>query len=155
MNEIKVITELCAEDRARLDKTNELLAAFIYIVETKLDERRANKCTSSCNTCSTKCGEPDELTKKLQEALNTAQEAPKENTPSTNPPIEEKPTEEAETKPTKVISRAELGAKVREMMTKGYKEQTKAIVKEYAPTVPGVPEDKVTECYERLVALEG
>lgn len=150
MNEIKVITELCAEDRARLDKTNELLAGFIYIVETKLNQYLSNKCA-----CTHKHEDPDELTKKLQEAINSAQEAPEENTPSTNQTKEETPTEAENAKPEKVISRAELGAKVRELMTGGYKEQTKAIVKEYAPTVPGVPEDKVTECYNRLVALEG
>lgn len=144
MNEIKVITELCAEDRARIDKTNELLATLI---ELNLVKSLADKCLTAT--------EPDELTKKLQEAVNNAQDTPKENTPPTNPIKEEKPTQTEETKPTKAVSRTELGAKVREMMTKGFKEETKAIVKEYAPTVPGVPDDKVSECYERLVALEG
>ena len=97
----------------------------------------------------------DDIFKKLQEAVNNAQDAPKENTPTTNQVKEETPTQTEETKPTKAVSRTELGAKVREMMTKGFKEETKAIVKEYAPTVPGVPDDKVSECYERLVALEG
>lgn len=148
MNEIKVTTELCAEDRARLDKTNELLAT---IIELELCKAIADKCVNAKDVSE----EPDELTKKLQEAVNSAQDATEENTPTTNPPIEETPTEAENAKPEKVISRAELGAKVRELMTGGYKEQTKAIVKEYAPTVPGVPEDKVTECYNRLVALEG
>jgi hypothetical protein len=148
MNEIKVTTELCAEDRARLDKTNELLAT---IIELELCKAIADKCINAKDVSE----EPDELTKKLQEAVNSAQDATEENTPTTNPQIEEKHTEAENAKPEKVISRAELGAKVRELMTGGYKEQTKAIVKEYAPTVPGVPEDKVTECYNRLVALEG
>ena len=147
-NHITVTTELCAEDRARIDKTNELLAT---IIELELCKAIADKCVNAKDVSE----EPDELTKKLQEAVNSAQDATEENTPTTNPPKEETPTEAENAKPEKVISRAELGAKVRELMTGGYKEQTKAIVKEYAPTVPGVPEDKVTECYNRLVALEG
>lgn len=147
-NHITVITELCAEDRARIDKTNELLTAFKYLIETKLDKYLADqKPTLTLHQ--------DDITKKLQEAVNNAQDAPKENTPTTNQVKEETPTQTEETKPTKAVSRTELGAKVREMMTKGFKEETKAIVKEYAPTVPGVPDDKVSECYERLVALEG
>ncbi len=148
MNEIKVITELCAEDRARLDKTNELLAT---IIELELCKAIADKCVNAKDVSE----EPDELTKKLQEAVKTTLDEPKENTPTTNQVKEETPTQTEEAKPTKVISRTELGAKVREMMTRGFKEETKAIVKEYASTVPGVPEDKVTECYNRLVALEG
>ena len=148
-NHITVITELCAEDRARIDKTNELLTAFNYLIETKLDKYLAGQCH-----CASKPTEPDELTKKLLEAVKITPEELREDTPTTNPIKEETPTQAEETKPTKAISRTELGAKVREMMTKGFKEETKAIVKEYAPTVPGVPDDKVSECYERLVALE-
>ena len=39
-------------------------------------------------------------------------------------------------------------------MTKGLREQVKAVIQSYAPTVPGVPGDKLNECYEKLVALE-
>ena len=53
----------------------------------------------------------------------------------------------------KTVSRADLRAKVIELSAKGLKEQTKDIVRAYAQTVTDVPEDKVTECYEKLVAL--
>ena len=140
MNEIKVITELCAEDRARIDKTNDLLITLIDIIVVK---SIADKCVEAPQPTV-----PDELTQKLLEAVKITPEELREDTPTNTPSKEE-------TKPTKAVSRTELGAKVREMMTKGFKEETKAIVKEYAPTVPGVPDDKVSECYERLVALEG
>lgn len=138
-----ITIELCAEDRARLDRLAEALE----------------------KSCSVKTVEQtdDPVEKALKAALDRASKAPEsraettdEQTPTTTPQTEEKPTRE-ETEPTapiKNVTRAELGAKVREMMTKGFKEQTKEIVKSYAPTVPGVPEDKVAECYARLVALE-
>lgn len=138
-----ITIELCAEDRARLDRLAEALE----------------------KSCSTKTVEQtdDPVEKALKAALDRASKAPEshaetaeEQTPTTTPQTEEKPTRE-ETEPTapiKTVTRAELGTKVREMMTKGFKEQTKEIVKSYAPTVPGVPEDKVAECYARLVALE-
>lgn len=138
-----ITIELCAEDRARLDRLAEALE----------------------KSCSVKTVEQtdDPVEKALKAALDRASKAPEsraetteEQTPTNTPQTDEKPTRE-ETEPTapiKTVTRAELGAKVREMMTKGFKEQTKEIVKSYAPTVPGVPEDKVAECYAKLVALE-
>lgn len=157
-----ITIELSTEDRERLDRIADHLAVLVdkaqiiirngYAPTPKAEEPTqddiAQALTKVLNEAQTKKEEATEPPK-------NAQEEPKENTPSTNPSIEETPTQATQTKPEKVISRAELGAKVRELMTNGYKEQTKAIVKEYAPTVPGVPEDKVTECYYRLVALEG
>ena len=72
-------------------------------------------------------------------------------------PVAEEATEEAEpitSEPVKTVDRAELRAKVIELSAKGFKEQTKEIVRAYAQTVTSVPEDKVAECYEKLVALE-
>ena len=139
-----ITIELCAEDRARLDRIADRLEAQIALAQYIIDNG---------TVAPTKKDEPKEAV----EAEKTTQDATEETTPTITPQVEEKPTAEEPTKaaPTKTVSRAELGAKVREMMTKGFKEETKAIVKDYAPTVPGVPEDKVTECYERLAALEG
>lgn len=69
------------------------------------------------------------------------------------PQTEAKPPSE-EPKPTKTVDRAELRAKVIELSAKGFKEQTRDIVRAYAQTVTTVPEDKLGECYEKLVALE-
>lgn len=154
-----ITIELCAEDRARLDRLAEAL------------ERKA------CNTCVTAALEykeavlaeakADPIQKKLAETLAKASEpveAPKNateeaetSTQATTPQEEETPThEELADEPTvRTVDRAELRAKVIELSAKGLKEQTRDIVKSYAPTVKDVPEDKVTECYDRLVALEG
>ena len=158
-----ITIELCAEDRARLDRVANLMEAQITLTQFIIDNAGEKP----------KPTEQDEDIKKIAtealakvapifdegtEAEKTAQDATEKTTPTVTPQTEETPTVKEEPKPTeakRVVSRTELGAKVREMMTKGFKEETKAIVKDYAPTVPGVPEDKVTECYERLSALEG
>ena len=139
-----ITIELCAEDRARLDRLAEAL-------------EKSCKVPTVTQTF-------DPVEQALKAALDRASKATEshaetteEQTPTITPQTEEKPTrEEPEpTAPIQTVTRAELGAKVREMMTNGFKEQTKEIVKLYAPTVPGVPDDKVAECYAKLVALEG
>ena len=69
--------------------------------------------------------------------------------------VNEEPVKEEPVKPTtKTVDRAELRAKVIELSAKGLKEQTRDVVRAYAATVTTVPEDKLAECYEKLVALE-
>lgn len=153
-----ITIELCAEDRARLDRLAEAL------------ERKAcDKCvtTSMAYVKATTEPEQDEIQQKLAETLakagesveppKNATETAEDSTPSTTPPDEEKPTqkEPTEVESTKTVGRAELRAKVIELSAKGLKEQTREIVRSYAQTVNDVPKDKVTECYEKLVALEG
>ena len=157
-----ITIELCAEDRARLDGISARLDALAtqtqFLIEQLFDKPK-------------KAEPEDDIRKALEAAINNskptfeevaeATKNPTEQAEETTPPItpikEENPTvkETADPTPTKAVTRAELGTKVRELMTKGFKEETKAIVREYAATVPAVPEDKVAECYNRLVALEG
>lgn len=155
-----ITIELCAEDRARLDR----LAAA-------LEKRTCDKCVAAAlqwqKACTEQPAEADPIQQKLAETLakaNDAVEAPKNTTeaaeaptPATTPAEEEKPTEEAPAAPapTKTVSRAELRAKFIELSAKGLKPQATDIVKSYAQTIPAVPEDKVAECYGKLVALEG
>ena len=113
----KIVIELCAEDRARLDRLAEAL------------ERKA------CEPCAT-----------------PVVEEPKPNTEPQASPSEEVPIQ---SEPTKTVARTDLRAKVIELSAKGFKEQTRDIVRAYAPTVTAVPEDKLAECYDKLVALEG
>ena len=146
-----ITIELCAEDRARLDRIADRLEAQIALTQYMMDNGEPQPA---------KAAEPDELTAKLQAIVDGAKTEPKaeeEQTPTITPPTEETPTESEPTATVDeiTVTRADLGTKVRELMTSGYKEQVKEIVKSYAPTVPGVPEDKVAECYKRLVALEG
>ena len=141
-----IIIELCAEDRARLDRLAEAM------------ERKAcDRCVATAIQQTENEVDPAQLTIDDIEVPKNAVEAAEVSTPTTTPQEEEKPMDEAPapatTAPT--VDRAELRAKVIELSAKGLKEQTRDIVQSYAPTVAAVPEDKVTECYMKLVALEG
>lgn len=155
-----ITIELCAEDRARLDRLAEAL-----------ERKTCDKCVATAMEFAKLRIDPkpetDHVQQKLAETLAKAEEsveAPKNapeqaetSTTTTTAPKEEKPTGEEPTQPTatKTVDRADLRAKVIELSAKGLKEQTKDIVRAYAQTVTAVPDDKVTECYEKLVALEG
>lgn len=163
-----ITIELCAEDRARIDK---LTAA--------LEKKSCDGCVNSAlawaekiargqASTTPKAEEPDDVQKALAETMarvNGTIEAPKNapeeakaSTQTVTPPEEEKPTDEEPTTPPteeKPVDRADLRAKVIELSAKGLKEQVKAIVREYAQTVTDVPEDRVSECYMRLANLEG
>ena len=151
----KITIELCEEDRARIDRLIAAVEKRTVQVESALEQRYSIK---------TEEQKDDPVQKALAEVVARASNATESHaettetqTPTTTTQADEKPTgeENEPTAPTKTVTRAELGAKVRELMTKGFKEQTKEIVKTYAPTVPEVPEDKVAECYAKLVKLEG
>ena len=119
----RIAIELCAEDRARLDRLAEAL-----------ERRTCDKCVSAAIEYVKAPAAPTE-DKPKQEA--TTEEAP--------------PGDEPQAKQS--VDRAELRAKVIELSAKGLKEQTRDIVKAYAPTVKDVPEDKLAECYNKLAAL--
>lgn len=119
-----ITIELCAEDRARLDRLAEAL------------ERR------TCDKC---------VTSAIDYLKNAPESHTEEVTVEQETPIVEG-TVQAE--PTKTVDRADLRAKVIELSAKGFKEQTRDIVRAYAQTVTAVPEDKVAECFAKLEALE-
>ena len=155
-----ITIELRAEDRARLDRLAEAM-----------ERKTCDKCVAAVMEFSklriNPKPETDPVQKALAETLAKAEEsveAPKNTTeqaetsaPLTTLPEEEKPTAEEPTTPqtTKTVDRTELRAKVIELSAKGLKEQVKEIVRAYAQTVTDVPEDKLTECYGKLEALEG
>ena len=128
----RITIELCAEDRARLDRLAEAL-----------ERKTCDKCVTSAI----------QLVKGEQEPV----QAPEAITPASNPPGEEKPAEKdpEPQAPVRTVDRAELRAKVIDLSAKGLKDQVRDIVKAYAPTVKDVPDDNLVECYDRLVALEG
>ena len=118
----RITIELCAEDRARLDRLAEAM-----------ERQTCDKCvTTAVDEAPTK----EEVTTVPVEEITVQEEAPK-------------------AEPVQTVDRGTLRAKVIELSAKGFKEQTKDIVRAYAPTVSSVPEEKLTECFEKLVALEG
>lgn len=159
-----ITIELCSEDRARLDRLAEAL-----------ERKTCDKCVATAMEFAKLRMEPkpetDPVEKKLAETLAKATdtvEAPKNateqaetSTPPTEPIEEEKPTDEenakAEPTETEEITHDMLMAKVIALSAKDLKlkAQARDIVLAYAPRVKAVPEDKLKECYNKLVALEG
>jgi hypothetical protein len=157
-----ITIELCAEDRARLDRLAEAL-------ERKACDKFAATAMEFAKLHIEPQPESDPVQKALAETLAKAEAAvePQKNateeaessTPTTTPLEEEITADEepAQPEPTKTVTHAELKAKVIELSAKDLKlkAQAREIVLSYAPTVGGVPEDKLNECYKKIVALEG
>lgn len=140
-----IIIELCAEDRARLDKIIEGLA------------HRPN-----CDSCVQSALKWPEIVKKDKPAPTTTAQEPVEATESESrpeaPAVEEtptEPTEEAEA-PVITIELTDLQNKVVELARKGLKDQVRDVVKAYGvERVSQIPEDKRAELMTKLNALEG
>lgn len=156
----KIIIELCAEDRARLDRLAEAL------------ERKA------CERCGETAQErdPNQLTiddaqRALAEAMakaSTPTEKPTEAAGEAKPspasidhPVDqtapwEDPTPAEEVKPT--ITQEQLQQRVTQMAAANngaLKSKVREIVQAYAKKVSDVPEDKRAEVWDKLTALEG
>lgn len=143
-----ITIELCAEDRARLDRLAEAM------------ERRAcDNCVANALDYLKKLTETESPAAKTvidKDASKNAPAAIEESTLATTPSKEENPTEALPdaAPPMPTVDRAELRAKVIELSARGLKEQTRDIVRYYAQTVTAVPDDKVAECYAKLLELE-
>ena len=157
MNNITI--ELCAEDRARIDKLTDALERRIrqahYIIEHTERPEPAPK---------------DDLQEKLAEVVasvsaetveNAAEEA--ETPTTTENPTE--PTNEAQEEPAEAkqaeepkkptVTMAMLTNKAITLSAAGLKDKVRDVVHQYAKTVTSLPEDKWAEVYEKLNALEG
>lgn len=144
----KITIELSAEDRARLDKLNQLLEAQITLTQDIL----GNGLPTPKQT------EPDELTAKLQAVVDRAKNAPEEPeeiTSPVTPETEETPTETEEPQPT--VTLAQIQQKVVQLAA-GYggtkKAKVREIINAYAKKVSDLPEDKWAEVWDKLTKLE-
>ena len=143
MNNINVTVNLCAEDRARLDKIIDLLSA------------RASEELKS----GTEAKPQDDLQKKLAEVVASVSTETVENAPdeAETPTTTEKPTEatQAEEPKKPSVTMQMLTNKAITLSAAGMKDQVRDVVHQYAKTVTSLPEDKWDEVYEKLNALEG
>lgn len=73
--------------------------------------------------------------------------------PAEQPAPQPAPDPEPEQAPRYTLE--DVRRKVIELTTAGHKAQAREIVKDYAETVSGLPEDKFQEIMDRLTALEG
>ena len=142
MNEIKVITELCAEDRARIDKLTAALEGFTAGLTTVGTPYAVNNVRNV-----TEAAEPEKV-----ETPTEPESVPAEVGAPTEP---EAPADEPEVKEVPEHTQAELQQKVISLVSSGKKDEVKAIVEQYAPRVSAIPAEKINEVWNKLTALEG
>lgn len=145
MNEIKITTELCAEDRARIDR---LTAAM---------ERMADDMEPPVIALA---GTPFEKEPKVTEPEKVETPEPViEETPAAEPEsVPEEvgaPDDEPDVKEVPEHTKAELQQKVISLVTAGKKDEVKAIIEQYAERVSAIPDEKINEVWDKLTALEG
>lgn len=166
MNEIKVITEMCPEDRARLDKQTAAIEEL-----TKALGEYPHKCENCAAYVADVLARVQAGGEKMvshyepaEEPKNEPQEPAKVETPATTPNEEEKPAEVTETpaeEPAEPsVTLAQIQQKVVQLCaafdgTK--KADVRAIINEYGAKVSDLKDqpDKWDEVWTKLTALEG
>ena len=126
MNTITI--ELCAEDRARLDA----------ILDALNNGRSCEKCVDSV----------------AQYAAAVATSAAQTNEEE-EPAKVETPAAENEQESAPEVKREDVQSLVVTLSAANKKAEVRAIVKEYADRVSAIPEDKLSEVWAKLKALEG
>ena len=164
-----ITIELCAEDRARLDKIIEGLAAigkrpdcqqcvkdvahFIDKAEQAIDGKPEKDPAQQALADALARGKTDRA-----EAPKNAQDAPGVLDHPTLDPFPEQPTAKAEASEAseKPVSTAELQQLVISLCRAGKKDKVREVVNAYGvQTVAAIPEDKRTEAFKKLKTLEG
>lgn len=177
MNNFNITVELCAEDRARIDKVIEELANLAKRPDCSACAKGVAEYVSAATAKAPM--EWDDLQKKLADALVKAKATDILDTPAAEPA--ETPQDEAET-PTPTDTPAEpeepavveeqseavveepkpevtiemLKSKVIKLAAKAeLKDKVRELVQSYASKVTDIPADKWAEVYMRLDELEG
>ena len=141
-----ITIELCTEDRARIDR----LTAALEALQPPTVGMDLNAITKP-GTYRVEQAAP---TQSPAEPAGAAEaETPATPQPEAEATTTADPDPVAEAKPAPTTQ--ELQQTVIALVNKGKKADVSAIVKSYAATVSGIPEDKRAECMERLNALEG
>lgn len=139
----KIIIELAAEDRKRLD---DILAAL-------QNGPRCDKCVQTVVAAMDGQNEPQSEEKPQ---AKEEPEAPVFVEETAAPPWEEGVPAEAADEPVEVkYTKEEVRKKVVELCAAGHKTAVREIVNKYAPNVTEIPENKCDEVMEKLLQLEG
>lgn len=148
MNEIKVITELCAEDRTRLDR---VVAALEELSKKIITQETANAVlTKALNIEPAETTEQPEIEAEKPIETDTLATVPPE---VEQPTVDEKPVQNEA--PAPAVTVADLQQKIVSLSAAGKKAQVREIVIAYASKVSDIPADKRAEVFEKLTALEG
>ena len=152
----KITIELSEADRALLEcisaqlgELNDRLPPRVNITTT--DPLQQKLAAVVANATEPKIGE---VTK---EAAKTPTEATKDETLTETHPTEEKPTEAnvANVESEKQATTADIRAVYMRLARTSKKDQARALILSYAPTIPEVPADVCAELLGKLTALEG
>lgn len=147
-----ITIELCAEDRARIDKLTDFLEKRIAQVDEIYLKNIENRVRF-------------EMCEKEDERLMAEAEPAETTQPEETPTPKEEPAQEAETatepsnKPTKAtalqVTIEDIRSKVLELTGAGKRDEVRALVKAYADKVTDIPEGKRAEVLKKLTKLEG
>jgi len=91
--------------------------------------------------------------KRKPKAEEPKTEEPKAEEPKTEEPKTEEPKTE-EQKVVETVDRAEVVALAKEIAGNGKRAEVKALINEYAPKLSEVPDDKLSELYGKLKAMQ-
>jgi hypothetical protein len=142
----KIIIELSAEDRERIDR---LTAALEYAGTATALQHIGEGTEKSTITAAPEMFEKAPETEAAAEPTTTVPWDVRDlGTPKT------KPTEPTNA-PAPQVSKADVQKKVVDLASKGKKDQVKGIITAYATKVSDIPEDKLAEVLDKLNALEG
>lgn len=145
--------ELCAEDRARLDRLADALEALgpVHLVEG--ENRRWGSIEEMAAFA--KAAHAESLPEPAPaEAAQETPTAPEAEEPTKNPPEEETPAQPEPEPAVAPVSEADLRAMTQQLIAAGKRDAVKAIVTAYAAKVSEIPEDKRPEVMAQLLALK-
>ena len=133
----KITIELCAEDRARLDRIAELLEA------------------QTAGTVKPASSEPEKApaAPKKVEAPASAQPKTEKPTAATQPAQEDIPELTDDDAP--AVELTDLQQIIIKLANAGKQAELRKVIFEYAERVTQIPEDKYSEVYAKLKKLEG
>lgn len=158
-----ITIELCAEDRARLDR----LAAALEAHNCERCVSTALKAHNDLCAMMQQPAEPDPIQQKLTEVLANAKqatEAPQEpagaaeaETPATTQEPEEKPATEAKaSEEAPVVTVDDIRQKYVALVASGKKDEARDTIKGYGVTkISDIPAEQCAEVLAKLIALEG
>ena len=134
-----IIIELCAEDRARLDKIIEKLENV---------SPRCDSCVKAfVDLAQGKAAEAPEITADEPQPVEPKQTQPE--------PEKAAAPKDEDDSPTPEVTVEDIRSKVLQLSGAGKKDAVRAIITQYAPKVTDIPADKRAEVLEKLTALEG
>ena len=140
MNEIKVTTELCKEDRCRLD-------LIIQLLRQTLTPSIAQDCVADAAE--------HPVTEPFPAPVAPAPEMPADKpAPAPAPAPEEKPAKPA-APAAEPVKKSDVQATIVRLVAMGKKAEARDIVKSYAASVSAIPEDVLAEVMDKLKSLEG